>query len=116
KIMFIIEKKFFKIFFVLLTSLFLKTTSPKYVIGHWPGGMGICLTSTLNHLLYCDRKNITPVIYWNKSLYHNSNGFNGKKNEWEYYFNPVSNLTYNGETINHFCMDQGLCGSFSYYD
>lgn len=102
-------------FFLLLT--FTSLQASKYVIGHWSGGMGICLTSTLNHLLYCEHSNLTPVVYWYKSLYHEPSGFNGKQNEWDYYFLPVSALSYNnGDIVNYFCMHQADCGHFSYYD
>ena len=89
--------------------------SPKYVIAHWGGGMGICLTSALNHLLHCEEKNLTPVMFWHKSLYWNEDGFNDIAiNEWKYYFEPISNLKYSpGDVINSFCPSGGY---FFYYD
>lgn len=89
--------------------------SDKYVIGHWGwGGMGVCLTSVLQHLSYCKKHNLTPIIFWHGSLYHNPKGFNGKTNEWEYYFNPVSSLKYNkGDVLHCYCTFKD-CEAFSY--
>lgn len=103
--------------FTLLQNAFLqKTTSSKYVIGFWPGGMGVCLSSTLNHLVYCEKYKLIPVVYWHKSLYHSPFGFNNKLNEWEYYFKPVSNLSYQQkDKVNHFCNNPNF-GSFNYYN
>jgi hypothetical protein len=92
--------------------------SNKYVIGHWGwGGMGLYITSVLNHLLYCESHNLTPVVYWMRGLYNNPDGFNNKHNGWEYYFNPVSQLQYNhGDTVHMHCGEKEGCGHFSYYD
>jgi hypothetical protein len=111
-------RKFLIFFLFLSVNTFLQPTiSPKYVIGFWPGGMGICLTSVLNHLSYCEKCNLIPVVYWYKGLYHNSGGFNGKQNEWEYYFNPVSYLSYAPhDTINHFIFDTKGSMQFNYYN
>lgn len=50
----------------------------------------------INHLQFCESTGKIPVIYWdNKFAYHTPNGFNGSLNGWEYYFEPVSHLTYN---------------------
>lgn len=107
-----------KIFiFWLLTSIATISSAPsKYVIGHWHGGMGICITSVLNHLLYCEYHHYNPVIYWYRSFYRDPKGFNGKKNEWEYYFNPVSSAHYaKGDVINYACGEKEGCGNFNYY-
>lgn len=72
-----------------------KKETQKYVIGSWPGGLGVCLHSVLNHLARCEKEDLTPVIHWGaKSLYHKPEGFNGSTNVWEYYFEPVSDLKY----------------------
>ncbi len=88
----------------------------KYVIGHWSGGMGVCLHSLFNHLTYCEATGKTPVIFWGAdSLYWTSKGFNGATNSWEYYFSPASNLEYKkGDVIHYYC-EGNQCGSFGYY-
>ena len=49
----------------------------------------------LNHLEWCERTNKIPVIYWDRRFaYYSSEGYNGSFNCWEYYFEPVSDLTY----------------------
>lgn len=79
------------------------TKGKKYVIGSWPGGMGVCLHSVLNQLHLCELHHYTPVVYWgSNSLYRNAKGFNGSSNVWEYYFQPVSELSYGGEPVNIF--------------
>jgi hypothetical protein len=103
--------------FFLILILGLQLNSSKYVIGHWSGGLGICITSALNHLLSCEQRGLTPVVRWYKTYYYNPNGFNGTNDEWEYYFRPVSNLKYNnGDNVNFFCTDEKSCGKFNYYD
>lgn len=103
---------------VVIAILFISTivlSGEKYVIGPWPGGMGVCLTAVLNHLNLCELTNRTPVIYWLKdSLYYNHNGFNGSHNVWEYYFEPVSEMTYQRKDhLHHFYAEQYW--KFSYY-
>jgi hypothetical protein len=90
----------------------------KYIIGHWGwGGMGIYLTSVLNHLQYCETHGHVPVVYWQGGLYSNPHGFNNQHNGWEYYFNPVSHAHYNhGEHIHQHCGEKEGCGRLNYYD
>jgi hypothetical protein len=65
----------------------------KYVIGCVRAGFFSSFTGVLNHLLWCDENNKTPLVYWNKdSLYYDTELKN--QNVWEYYFEPVSSLTY----------------------
>lgn len=56
---------------------------------------------TLNHLEWCLTQNKIPVVYWdNASPYYEPEGYNGSTNAWEYYFEPVSKLSYEpGDTI-----------------
>lgn len=102
--------------FLLWMNVCQSSPSSKYVIGHWAGGLAVSLTSALNHLLYCENKNLTPVIFWNRSLYWDEKGFNNNTtNEWEYYFEPVSDLKRSpGDIVNSFCTSP-LCGHFSYH-
>lgn len=54
----------------------------------------------LNHLEYCITSNKTPVIYWGPNFaYYTPNGYNKSTNCWEYYFEPVSNLSYEKKDI-----------------
>ena len=109
-------KKILLSVFLLLTAFLHSAHPSKYVIGHWPGGMGAGLASTLDHLLYCETNNLVPVVYWDHGVYYNSDGFNGTKNEWGYYFNPVSHLEYNEEDeIHHFYTHSHGCTGFNYY-
>ncbi|MBS0616503.1 MAG: hypothetical protein JSR58_08135 [Verrucomicrobia bacterium] len=49
----------------------------------------------LNHLQWCITTNQTPVIYWDSRFaYYSPQGYNGSTNAWEYYFEPVSKLSY----------------------
>lgn len=49
----------------------------------------------LNHLHCAVRTNKTPVVYWDSSFaYYLNTGYNGSTNCWEYYFEPVSSLSY----------------------
>lgn len=49
----------------------------------------------LNHLDWCLKTNQVPVVYWGaQSAYYSPNGYHGRTNAWEYYFEPVSNLKY----------------------
>lgn len=91
--------------------------SSKYVIGAWPsGGLGACLNAVLQHLLYCEQNNKTPVIYWGQdSTYYCEDGFNDSYNVWEYYFEPISDLKYEqGDSINNFCSKPPII--FAYYN
>ena len=89
--------------------------SQKYVIGQWPGGLGVCITAVLVHLSYCEAANKIPVVYWNNKYYYNQGGFNGSENVWEYFFEPVSELKYEAnDPINYFLADVEY-SHFSYH-
>ena len=50
---------------------------------------------TVNHFEWCERTNQIPVVYWDSRFaYYSKDGYNGSFNCWEYYFEPVSHLTY----------------------
>ncbi len=63
----------------------------KHVIGAMPNeGFFSSFVSVVNSLMWAEANGKTPVIYWDeKSLFHNGSG-----NSWEYYFEPVSSLSY----------------------
>lgn len=49
----------------------------------------------VNHLHYCIINNKVPVIYWGTPFsYYHKDGYRGSSNGWEYYFEPVSALSY----------------------
>lgn len=49
----------------------------------------------LNHLEWCTAINATPLVVWNNQFaYYSPEGYNGSTNCWEYYFEQVSDLTY----------------------
>lgn len=80
--------------FILLSQTLL-ATGEKYVIGTGNWGFFACFFNTLNHLKFCELNNKTPVIYWGKNCpYYDEKGYKGIFNAWQYYFEPVSNLTY----------------------
>ncbi len=92
--------------FFCFSGLFLCTTTlgkphshshtKKYVIGVHQAGFFSAFLGVLNHLVHCKETNKIPVVYWgDSSLYYLHGGFNGSHNVWEYYFEPVSYLTYN---------------------
>jgi len=70
-----------KLFFVFLCMLICIGLSAeqnlrKHVIGHWPGGLGVCLHSILNQLNYCEHINQIPVMFLGEgSLYYTPKGF-----------------------------------------
>lgn len=92
-----IIKKITQIFFlVTIITSSIGAQHEKYVIGTQSWGLFACLFNTLNHLVMAERQNKIPVIYWGKNCpYFDTNGYNGSHNAWEYYFEPVSNATYN---------------------
>lgn len=74
----------------------------KYVVGVHGAGFFSAFSGVLNHLSYCERNNKTPVVYWgNNARYYNPRGFNGSYNAWEYYFEPVSGLSYVSGDVVH---------------
>lgn len=80
----------FILFFSILTTTLI--SSEKYVIGNWRGGFFSNFFCVINHLIWSEKNNKTPVVYWGKNnLYYDSKRGD---NAWEYYFNPVSPLKY----------------------
>lgn len=67
----------------------------KHIIGVHHAGFFSCFLGVLNQLYWCEQNDKIPVVYWGeKSHYYNPAGFNGSFNVWEYYFEPVSDQTY----------------------
>jgi hypothetical protein len=83
---------FFLIAFFFCSEL---TTVEKCVRGAKPYGFFADFLWAINHLEYCLATNKTPVIYWGSEFsYYSPQGYNGATNCWEYYFEPVSDLSY----------------------
>lgn len=96
--------------------IFAEQDKEKYVIGHFAGGLGVTLHSVLKHLEYCEHANKIPVVYWGPdSLYYTPEGLNGFKNAWEYYFEPVSPLSYRDTDIIHCYCVWPNGSNFNYY-
>ena len=72
-----------------------------HIIGTRECGFFSNFLAVINHIAWCERTNTTPYVYWDsQSAYFQKEGFNGSKNAWEYYFEPVSTIKhYNGGTI-----------------
>lgn len=67
----------------------------KFAIGSWGAGFFSDFFGVINNIEWCERVGKTPVVYWDKkSCYYVDEGYNGKTNAWEYFFEPVSELTY----------------------
>lgn len=82
--------------FLVLCLLCVKAQpAEKCVRGSKPYGFFADFLWAVNHLEFCLANNKTPVIYWGKeSAYYTPEGYNGSTNCWEYYFEPVSALSY----------------------
>ncbi|MDZ4124033.1 MAG: hypothetical protein U1E02_07635 [Hydrogenophaga sp.] len=84
---------FFGILF--LTSFYGVHCSEKQIVGAWKGGFGNIFLGALHHLAWCDEQGYVPVVYWdNAFLFYQPGGYNGSRNAWEYYFEPVSSESY----------------------
>ena len=71
------------------------TQSQKCVRGCARWGFFAEFLWTLNHLHWCESTGQIPVVYWDQQCaYYSPDGYNGSTNAWEYYFEPVSDLTY----------------------
>lgn len=69
-----------------------KKTQPIHFIGTWYGGFFASFNCVLHHLLWCEKNNHIPVVYWDKRSLYYTQGFNKNNNVWEYYFEPVSHV------------------------
>ena len=85
-----------KIIFLLLISCnFNMNPLNKAVRGCRSCGFGAEFLWVINHLRWCIKTNKIPVIEWGPaSAYYSPDGYNGSKNAWEYFFEPVSNEKY----------------------
>lgn len=92
-----------KILFTFFLQLYFYPIIPnheKHVIGPWPNGFFSSFFAVLNHLAWAKKNHKIPVIYWDdKSIYYQKEGFMGATNVWEYYFEPVSDVSYQTDDI-----------------
>ncbi len=75
----------------------------KFVIGKHGVGAGLfsCFFGVLNNLAWCEKNNKVPVVHWGEyPLYYEPQGYNGSKEVWQYYFEPVSHAVFEpGDSI-----------------
>lgn len=102
-----IKLKYFYLFTIILINstqiLCSEFNSNKFVIGTLGNGFFGNFICVLNHLIWCEKNNKIPVVYWDKQcIYYQPQGYNGSSNNvWKYYFEQVSNLDYiPGDNIN----------------
>ena len=93
----------------------IEAESNKYVIGSRPYGMFSIFLQAVNHIEWCIRNNKTPVIHWKKDcLYYTGKMYNNGSDGWTYYFQPVSDLTYEDHDQIH-CNYESPDGSYVVY-
>ncbi len=86
------------IFFLLLGlhSTSSASDGQKFVIGvqkTW--GFFADFFSTIHNVQACTENNLIPVVLWDSEcLYYQPQGYNNSFNAWEYYFEPISSLSY----------------------
>ncbi len=87
------------LFLVVVAGLF---AEEKFVIGPTPGeGFFSSFLGVLNNIIWAEKNHKVPVVYWNEGCcYAKMDG----SNAWEYYFYPVSNLTYERGNALHSCL------------
>lgn len=86
---------FVSFFYSLSADAKVKEVKTKWVRGCDRWGFFTELFWTINHLQFCETEGKIPVILWdNKFAYFSKDGYNGSLNGWEYYFEPVSNLSH----------------------
>lgn len=76
--------------------------SLKFVIGPFSkSGLFAIFFAAVNNIVWAKKNGKVPVVYWSDdTLYFQEGGYHGQQNVWEYYFEPVSDLTYEvGDTV-----------------
>lgn len=91
------------ILLMILVATSLQSSDKKYVFSAVGAGFFSNFFGALNRLWWCEQVNRIPVIYWDQhTLYWQPEGYKGTYNAWEYYFEPVSELSYEpGDSIDH---------------
>ncbi len=70
-----------------------------YVINFGRAGFFSNFFEVLGYVCWCERKRYTPVVYggrycndsYRRNMYWADSGYNGARNVWEYFFEPLSN-------------------------
>lgn len=95
---------FYVVLFSIVSSIimnfsYINSENNKFVIGARKGcGLFSDFFTVINNLRWAEKNNKTPVVYWGKdSSYYQDKTYNGKSNAWEYYFYPISKLSYKGD-------------------
>lgn len=88
---------------LMLCAFCLCNAAEKHVIGcRFKVGLFSNFLRVINHLDWCIKNDKIPVVYWDKeSSYYSPEGYNESMNGWEYYFEPVSDQTYNAGDVIH---------------
>lgn len=86
-----IGKYFYAILLIINASMF--AAERKLVIGE-ASGLFSCFFVALNSIVWCDKNNVKPVIYWGPQCKYYEDGYDKTNNAWEYYFEPVSSAKY----------------------
>ena len=83
---------------ITLTSLFFQINAHngKHIISsEFAAGLFYNFLGVVNNINYCKKNNLIPVAYWGQhDLYYQENGWHGKENVWEYYFEPISSESF----------------------
>ena len=59
-----------------------------------PHGLFSQVILVISNIIWCEKRNIKPVVAWGKkSLYYQAEGYNGSTEPWEYYFDPISDIS-----------------------
>ncbi len=85
------------IFLFLIQTLFASLfAEEKFVIGNCPKeGFFSSLCSALNNIMWAEKNGKVPVMHWDETFCHyQKEGWRGSLQPWEYYFEPVSHLSY----------------------
>ncbi|HSX26763.1 MAG TPA: nodulation protein NodZ [Chlamydiales bacterium] len=96
----------------------LHAAEEKFVIGTFRNeGFFSSFVGVLNGLIWAEKQGKMPVVHWTEdSYFYQKGGWNGAQNPWEYYFEPVSPLTYKpGDLLHIYCNNPegfGLCVEF----
>lgn len=87
-----------KIIFFLILAVNITCDVNKFVIGCRPAGFFSNFLGTLINIRWAQKNNKIPVAYckWH-SPYYQAEGYNGATNVWEYYFEPISKLSFNND-------------------
>ena len=65
------------------------------VLTNFRHGFFSLFLGVLGNLDYCDKNGLIPVVQWGSECnYYQKDGYNGSTEPWEYYFEPISDISY----------------------